>query len=197
MNSKKINLIGSFIALLLVIALTGTVLYAWYTNSRNVGSNQLQASTENDYISIKKSMVFQNREEGKIFPDNQSEHVGGLIDGNFFYYAIEIECLVPKRTGYLNIEIGQINGGDFFKNPDGTDSIYNMCDIYQIGLEEVWIGNNQEVLSASQKEWIPFVHDTASMVARHCRILNRYEWQAEQNHTITFLYKIKMDINSC
>lgn len=195
MNSKKLNLICSFISLVLTIVLTGTILFAWYTNSKNVASHQIQATTENDYIRIKKSMVFQNREEGKIFPENESDHVSGLIDGNYFYYAIEIECLVPKKTGNLNIEIGQINGGNFFKNPDGTNSIYNMCDIYQIGLEEVWIGSNQQTLSDTQKEWIPFEHEASSTIARNCRILNQFEWQADQNETITFLFKIKMEID--
>ncbi len=197
MNTKKLNMITSMVSLVLVFVLMITVIYAWYTNNKNVSSNGLQATTSSDQIKITQSILFNEKEEGVILPENEeSKHIGGLIDGSYFYYGLQVECVAASIDGNLSIQIGEIIGGDFFLYDDDTITAYNMCDIYQIGLNEVWLNDTKETLTEDQQAFLKFNHSATEQNIYHFSLLGDYQWTAVQGDTITFIFQIKMDINA-
>ncbi len=195
MNSKKINLIGSFIALLLVIALTGTVLYAWYVTNESAKGANIGGTIKSNYIEYVDGCIFKEKEEGVPFPQTDDRHLGGLLDGDVFYYGIRVRSVVEDVTGTFKIQVGSVNGGAFFKTEMNEETQYNMCDVYQYSLEEVWIDDSIQTLDETQKEVHSFGHTAESQYAHNINLLENYEWHAQLGQTISFIFKLEMKID--
>lgn len=195
MNAKKWNLFFSLIVLVLVLASTITVILAWYVTNTDIVVENLDSSIKSNYIEYVDSSIFKTKEEGVPFPQNEERHLGGLLEGDSFYYGIQVKSDVEDVVGNFTIQIGSVDGGAFFKADTGELTQYNMCDVYQFSLDEVWIDNNIQVLDETQKEVHQFSHRADLQYAKNVKLLENYEWHAQMGQTISFIFKLEMKIS--
>ncbi len=195
MNAKKWNLIFSLIALVLVLGSTISVLFAWYVTNDKAKVNSIGGTIKSNYIEFVDSCIFKEKEPGVPFPQTDERHLGGLLEGDAFYYGIQVKSIAEDVTGTFTIRVGSVNGGAFFKTETNEVTQYNMCDVYQYSLEEVWVDDSIQVLDETQKEVHSFVHTADSQYAQNTNLLQNYEWHAQLGQTISFIFKLEMKID--
>lgn len=195
MNTKKWNMIFSIIALILVLGSTISVIFAWYVTNDKAEGNGIGGTVKSSSIAFVDSCIFKEKEAGVPFPQKDERHLGGLLEGDVFYYGVQVKSIVEDAMGKFTIQVGSVNGGAFFKTETDEVTQYNMCDVYQYSLEEVWIDESMQTLDETQKEVHSFVHPAESQYAHNINLLQNYEWHAQLGQTISFIFKLEIIID--
>lgn len=193
----KLKTINSIAFLFLSFLLLICVSFAWFTSNKTTSVGEIVGTSESSIITIGQSMLFSKKEDGRPLPvENENKHITGLLDGDSFYYGISIISKDSFQNKTVNIRIENVDGGDFFIHYDGTVSNYNMCDVYTVGLDEVWTNNNKQTLTEVQQAEKKFARGYGYKTIPNYYLLQDFDLSAEAEDVITFVFKLNFIVSA-
>ncbi len=149
---KKIYITLHGLLIVTVLILTGTLLYAWFSNNNRAHINDMFGSIDSakgievisfeafdkDYAEINNDIL------QKPFTNN-SYPINDLLPGEFFYTSISFKT-VKDSIDKVNIVLDDIKA-DALLNSLGNpyingDTYFNMTDVFKIQVDSFWSLNN-------------------------------------------------------